>query len=118
MHLFLFYLDLKSSIEAIILMIFCHHFRFFCQCPIAAPEVLEGKNGHSFEVDVWSTGVIMYTLLVGKPPFESKNVEATYKRIQANSYTFPDQPATCDHAKSLLRDIFQVLPDAIRDLLH
>ena len=77
-------------------------------CFVIAPEVLEGKNGHSFEVDVWSTGVIMYTLLVGRPPFESKNVEATYKRIQANSYTFPDQPATCDHAKSLLRDIFQV----------
>ena len=24
-----------------------------------APEILEGKTGHSFEVDVWSLGVIM-----------------------------------------------------------
>jgi polo-like kinase 1 len=26
-----------------------------------APEILEGK-GHSYEVDVWSVGVIMYNL--------------------------------------------------------
>jgi polo-like kinase 1 len=24
-----------------------------------APEILEGKTGHSFEVDIWSLGVIM-----------------------------------------------------------
>lgn len=31
-----------------------------------APEILSGKEtGHSFEVDIWSFGVIAYTLLVG-----------------------------------------------------
>ena len=51
----------------------------------------------------------MYALLVGRPPFESKSVNATYKRILENSFTFPDQPATCDYAKSLLRSILQVI---------
>jgi serine/threonine protein kinase len=27
-----------------------------------APEILEGKTGHSYEVDIWSLGVIMYCL--------------------------------------------------------
>ena len=35
------------------------------------PQVLDGKNGHSYEVDTWSIGVVLYTCLVGKPPFET-----------------------------------------------
>ena len=30
--------------------------RFF----VIAPEILDGKVGHSYEVDIWSLGVIMY----------------------------------------------------------
>jgi serine/threonine protein kinase len=56
-----------------------------------APEILSGKAGHSFEVDIWAYGVIMYTLLVGKPPFETTDVKLTYRKIKANSYTFPDR---------------------------
>ena len=73
-----------------------------------APEILEGKNGHSFEVDIWSTGVILYTLLVGKPPFESKDVKSTYKRILSNSYAFPDHTYVGLDAISLIRKILQV----------
>lgn len=54
--------------------------RTMCGTPnYIAPEVLTNKEGHSFEVDIWSIGVIMYTLLVGKPPFQTNDVEETYK---------------------------------------
>ncbi|XP_040212467.1 serine/threonine-protein kinase PLK1 [Rana temporaria] len=53
-----------------------------------APEVL-GKKGHSFEVDIWSLGCIMYTLLVGKPPFETSCLKETYIRIKKNEYAIP-----------------------------
>ncbi|KAJ1430239.1 hypothetical protein B484DRAFT_52587 [Ochromonadaceae sp. CCMP2298] len=82
-----------------------------------APEILEGKTGHSFEVDVWSTGVILYTLLVGKPPFESKDVKSTYKRILSNSYTFPDQTVAPD-AQDLIRQMLQARPEARPQLRH
>jgi len=53
-----------------------------------APEVLY-KKGHSFEVDVWSVGCILYTLLVGKPPFETTSLKETYHRIKKNEYYIP-----------------------------
>ncbi|EZA62672.1 serine/threonine-protein kinase polo [Ooceraea biroi] len=53
-----------------------------------APEVLT-KIGHSFEADVWSIGCIMYTLLVGKPPFETASLRETYARIKQVQYKTP-----------------------------
>ncbi|KAJ7228871.1 Pkinase-domain-containing protein [Mycena pura] len=58
-----------------------------------APEVLfDTASGHSFEVDTWSIGVILYTLAVGRPPFQTKEVKAIYERIRDNDYTFPHPP--------------------------
>ena len=76
-----------------------------------APEILDGKSGHSFEVDVWSTGVIIYTLLVGKPPFESKDVKSTYKMILSNNYSFPGHLSIESEAKRIIQEILQTLPE-------
>jgi polo-like kinase 1 len=73
-----------------------------------APELLEGKKGHSFEVDVWSTGVVMYTLLVGKPPYQSKDVKSTYKRILANAYSYPETLILSAESKSLISRMLEV----------
>ncbi|XP_042336604.1 serine/threonine-protein kinase PLK1 [Sceloporus undulatus] len=69
-----------------------------------APEVL-GKKGHSFEVDIWSIGCIMYTLLVGKPPFETSCLKETYIRIKNNEYTIPQHinPIAANLIKRMLR---------------
>ncbi|XP_012274826.1 serine/threonine-protein kinase polo [Orussus abietinus] len=53
-----------------------------------APEILN-KVGHSYEVDVWSIGCVMYTLLVGKPPFETSSLRETYARIKQVQYKTP-----------------------------
>ncbi|XP_014205549.1 serine/threonine-protein kinase polo [Copidosoma floridanum] len=53
-----------------------------------APEILT-KSGHSYEVDIWSIGCIMYTLLVGKPPFETSSLKETYARIKQVNYKVP-----------------------------
>jgi len=78
-----------------------------------APEVIDGnkeKRGHSFEVDIWSMGVICYTLLIGKPPYESKDVKSTYQRILSNQYSFPSHVPISEHARDLISRMLQTLP--------
>mmetsp|Transcript_4732 Transcript_4732/g.10265 ORF Transcript_4732/g.10265 Transcript_4732/m.10265 type:complete len:876 (-) Transcript_4732:168-2795(-) len=78
-----------------------------------APEVIDGnkeKRGHSFEVDVWSMGVICFTTLVGKPPYESKDVKSTYQRILANQYEFPSHIPISRHARELISAMLQTNP--------
>lgn len=77
-----------------------------------APEVLDATDGHGFEVDVWSFGVVLYTLLVGKPPFETTTMKSTYKKIKAVSFSFPSEPIVSEAARSLICWILNRQPEA------
>jgi aurora kinase len=37
-----------------------------------APEMIN-KDGHDSSLDLWNIGVLMYELLAGHAPFQSKN---------------------------------------------
>jgi len=76
-----------------------------------APEVLDSKiTGHSFEADIWSLGVIIYTLLIGYPPFETPNVKLTYEKIKKNDYKIPEDAQISDEARSLIHRILVLNP--------
>ncbi|KAL7828810.1 hypothetical protein SRHO_G00324440 [Serrasalmus rhombeus] len=53
-----------------------------------SPEVLN-KQGHGWESDVWALGCVMYTMLLGKPPFETTNLKETYRCIREARYSLP-----------------------------
>ncbi|KAL1132150.1 hypothetical protein AAG570_010107 [Ranatra chinensis] len=74
-----------------------------------APEILT-KTGHSYEVDVWSIGCIMYTLLIGKPPFETSSLRETYSRIKRCDYNLP--PTLSGPAATMVHQMLQ--PDPSR----
>lgn len=84
-----------------------------------APEVLNVKAGHSFEVDLWGFGVIVYTLLVGRPPFETENLRATYRKIRKMEYSFPD--TVSPDAKEMIVGVLQANVNVrwtLDDILH
>ena len=85
--------------------------RSLCGTPnYIAPEILDGKTGHSYEVDIWSIGIIIYILLIGKPPFETNNVKETYKRIRLRNYSFPQNAKISEPAKDLIQNILVLEP--------
>jgi serine/threonine protein kinase len=78
-----------------------------------APEIINATEykGYSTEVDVWAVGIIMYTLLIGQPPFEKKSLKATHEKILQNNYDFPKTPVISDSAKDLIRKFLVLKPD-------
>ena len=40
-----------------------------------APEILRGRNESDPKIDVWSLGVMLYSMIIGDYPFQSNDKE-------------------------------------------
>ena len=71
-----------------------------------APEVYKpGKKGYSFEVDIWSMGIIMYNLLTGDLPFKDDDPIKLEKKIVEEDFNFPEKIVLSNSAKDLIKQI-------------
>jgi polo-like kinase 1 len=85
--------------------------RTICGTPnYIAPEILDGKEGHSYEVDLWSLGVLLYTVSIGRPPFETHDIKLTYRRIKLNAYSYPESVPISDELKDLISKLIVTDP--------
>lgn len=82
-----------------------------------APEIIqcsmdEGHPGYGKEVDMWSTGVIMYTLLAGSPPFWHRKQMLMLRMIMDGKYQFgsPEWDDYSDTVKDLVSRFLVVQP--------
>jgi polo-like kinase 1 len=72
-----------------------------------APEMLQRKK-HSFEVDIWACGCILYTFICGRPPFETSSLQETYSRIKHCAFEFPSVVGY--HASELITQLLHPDP--------
>ena len=74
----------------------------------AAPELINGKYYNGSSIDIWSCGVILYTLLTGSLPFNEKQTAKLYNKIRECKYVLPENLS--DSAKDLIFRMLQKDP--------
>ena len=82
-----------------------------CGSPFyAAPEMLKGENYNGLNIDIWSSGVILYLMLTGLLPFNDNenNINVLYKKIIDGKFNIPNYLSK--NAKNLIKKILVTNP--------
>ncbi|XP_011698767.1 PREDICTED: uncharacterized protein LOC105456434 isoform X3 [Wasmannia auropunctata] len=86
----------------------------FCGSPLyASPEIVKGTPYHGPEVDCWSLGVLLYTLVYGAMPFDGSNFKRLVKQISQSDYFEPKKPSP---ASPLIKEMLTVCPGRRADI--
>ena len=80
----------------------------FCGSPAYLPPEMFGKEGITFQSDVYQLGTILYEMLVGLPPFFTSDFNELYKNIQQDELKVPD--IICEEGKDLLHKMLDKDP--------
>ncbi|MBN3304471.1 NUAK2 kinase, partial [Amia calva] len=81
----------------------------YCGSPLyASPEIVNGRPYHGPEVDSWSLGVLLYTLVHGTMPFDGQDYKNLVQQITSGEYREPPRPSD---ACGLIRWMLMVNPE-------
>ncbi|KAF9350216.1 hypothetical protein BGX34_001349 [Mortierella sp. NVP85] len=77
-----------------------------------APEIVKDER-YSKAVDMWALGCVLYTLLVGFPPFYDESIQALTEKVARGQYTFlsPWWDEISLEVKDLISHLLCVNPD-------
>jgi hypothetical protein len=75
-----------------------------------APEIVKKEKYIAQFSDIWSLGVLLYSMLYGRFPFKGKTQEELFQKINEAKVEFPEDIEVNDKIKILLKKIFVVFP--------
>ena len=74
----------------------------------ASPEMLSGKAYRGTTTDLWSAGIVLYSMLVGALPFDDQELHKLYEQIKVGKFYIPSTLSL--EAIDLLKKILEVDP--------
>ena len=73
------------------------------------PEMLKGKKYNGVYSDIWSCGIILYTMLVGNLPCSESKEELLYQNIITHNFYYPENLS--DDAIDLIEHLLKINPE-------
>ena len=77
-----------------------------CGSPcFASPEMLSGNPYNGITTDIWSSGIVLYSMLVGTLPFDDQELNTLYEQIKIGTFYIPSTLSleAIDFLKKILR---------------
>ena len=75
----------------------------------ASPEMLSGKPYIGISTDLWSSGIVLYSMLVGSLPFDEQELHKLYEQIKVGKFYLPSTLSL--EAMDLLKKLLMVDPN-------
>ena len=92
---------------------YCANAEFFksaCGSPcFASPEMISGNSYLGVTTDLWSAGIVLYSMLVGTLPFADQELDTLYQHIKLGTFYIPSNLSL--ESIDFLKKILQVDPD-------
>jgi len=66
-----------------------------------APEILKDRGYSGFKCDIWSAGVVLYSMLYGTVPFKASNMNELHDMIMQGKYSLKEDVS--ESARDLIR---------------